>query len=320
MRRFFNFLAFAMIALIAVAAFIFADSIIRQQGVTQVSHPVEDSNGQISTTGLPAEFANFLRKGREEEDAACQAADEARSASKNAEDEAVRANNAADETGHAEFHTDDPAAQGGPGHYTGQAQGKAREGRGVENFDSGAIYRGDWEADKFDQLGVFTSPAGGRYEGHYNLGARSKGVLFQPDGENYWGQWDDKNQPSGVGILTGSQNDAFAELLGRFNDLEPSPVVVRYKNGDEWVLVLKSSGSGASANKSDGYCIELDGKTQIPKRAGSCLGNGTNANSDPNMIHRLNSEPEMTTVNWPRNPSDKSGPFPRSAQCTSTNF
>ena len=125
-----------------------------------------------------------------------------------------------------------------------------QEGSGVENYDDGSWYKGRWEKGKYT-LGVYKSNSGERYAGEFEDGQRSgNGVVTETNGSVFSGQWS-KGSPSGYGELKGGTDDSFAMVLGQFNDNSDSRVVVRNKNGEEWIKVEKHS-------KAEGPCVQMD--------------------------------------------------------------
>lgn len=47
-----------------------------------------------------------------------------------------------------------------------------RHGRGIQTFEDGQRYDGDWKEDKWHGQGILQSPDGSRYEGEFQNGSK----------------------------------------------------------------------------------------------------------------------------------------------------
>ena len=275
MKRFFNILAVAMIVLLGVAVAVVINHF---QPMDQTPNkPQLNAQGSQSKGGLPADYYDLVKSARDDEGQACDAASNAFGAEDNANREAKTAEEAADEAGAkksgygAKDETISKSCRKGDGtvgqcqasgHYLGELVDGVQEGSGVETYDDGSWYKGRWEKGKYT-LGVYKSNSGERYAGEFEDGQRSgNGVVTETTGSVFSGQWS-KGSPSGYGELKGGTDDSFSMVLGQFNDNSDSRVVVRNKNGEEWIKVEKHS-------KAEGPCVQMD-SSERPVVAGQCL-------------------------------------------------
>ena len=275
MKRFFNILAVAMIVLLGVAVAVVINHF---QPMDQTPNkPQLNAQGSQSKGGLPADYYDLVKSARDDEGQACDAASNAFGAEDNANREAKTAEEAADEAGAkksgygAKDETISKSCRKGDGtvgqcqasgHYLGELVDGVQEGSGVETYDDGSWYKGRWEKGRYT-LGVYKSNSGERYAGEFEDGQRSgNGVVTETTGSVFSGQWS-KGSPSGYGELKGGTDDSFSMVLGQFNDNSDSRVVVRNKNGEEWIKVEKHS-------KAEGPCVQMD-SSERPVVAGQCL-------------------------------------------------
>ena len=302
MKRFFNLLTVTMIVLVGVAVAVAINHF--QPIVTPVVKPVLNSEGSLSKGGLPADFYNLVKSSRDDEGQACDAAANASGAADNATRESKTAEQAADEAGanksgygtKEETVTKSCRKSDGTvaecqtnGRYQGELVDGVQEGSGVENYDDGSWYKGRWEKGKYT-VGVYKSNSGERYAGEFEDGQKSgNGVAAETNGRVFSGQWS-KGLPSGYGQLKGGTSDSYAQILGQFNDNTDSRVVLRNKNGEEWIKVLNHS-------KAEGPCVQMDTQ-EHPVVAGQCL------------------DEQLDKAEWRKDPGNPPDAFPRDRRCT----
>jgi hypothetical protein len=302
MKRFFNLLAIAMIVLLGVAVAIVINHF---QPLETPTKQAANADGSSPKGGLPADFYDLIKAARDDEGQACDAASNAAGAAENANRESKTAEEAADEASAKKSgygskdetitkicHKSDGTASQcqTAGHYQGELVDGVQEGSGVENYDDGSWFKGRWEKGKY-AVGVYKSNSGEKYAGEFEDGQRSgNGVVTETTGSIFSGQWS-KGSPSGYGQLKGGTDDSFALVLGQFNDNTDSRVVVRNKNGEEWIKVEKHS-------KAEGPCVQMDG-SERPAVAGQCLNE------------------QLDKAEWRKDPSNPPDPFTRDHRCAS---
>jgi hypothetical protein len=302
MKRFFNILAVAMIVLLGVAVAVVINHF--QPMEQPANKPSLNASGSMSKGGLPADYYDLVKSARDDEGQACDAASNAFGAADNANREAKTAEEAADEAGAKKsgYGAKDEAVSKAcrksdgtvsqcqtAGHYQGELVDGVQEGSGVENYDDGSWYKGRWEKGKYT-LGVYKSNSGERYAGEFEGGQRSgNGVVTETNGSVFSGQWS-KGSPSGYGELKGGTDDSFAMVLGQFNDNSDSRVVVRNKNGEEWIKVEKHS-------KAEGPCVQMD-SSERPVVAGQCL------------------DEQLDKAEWRKDPNNLPDAFVRDHRCS----
>lgn len=302
MKRFFNILAVAMIVLLGVAVAVVINHF--QPMEQPATKPSLNASGSLSKGGLPADYYDLVKAARDDEGQACDAAANAFGAADNANREAKTAEEAADEAGAKKsgYGSKDETISKScrksdgtlsqcetTGHYQGELVDGVQEGSGVENYDDGSWYKGRWEKGKYT-LGVYKTNSGEKYAGEFEDGQRSgNGVVTESDGSVFSGQWS-KGSPSGYGELKGGNDASFAMVLGQFNDNSDSRVVVRNKNGEEWIKVEKHS-------KAEGPCVQMD-STEHPVVAGQCL------------------DEQLDKAEWRKDPANPPDAFVRDHRCT----
>ena len=301
MKRFFNLLAIAMIVLLGVAVAIVINHFRPLETPTKQA---VNTDGSSPKGGLPADFYDLIKAARDDEGQACDAASNAAGAAENANRESKTAEESADEasankSGYGskdETITKSCRKSDGTvsqcqtaGHYQGELVDGVQEGSGVENYDDGSWYKGRWEKGKY-AVGVYKSNSGEKYAGEFEDGQRSgNGVVTETTGSVFSGQWS-KGSPSGYGELKGGTDDSFAMVLGQFNDNSDSRIVVRNKNGEEWIKVAKHS-------KAEGPCVQMD-SSERPVVAGQCF------------------DEKLDKAEWRKDPANPPDAFVRDHRCS----
>jgi hypothetical protein len=301
MRRFSGLLVIAMIVLLGAAVAIVINHFqpLEAPGVK----PVATADGTSPKGGLPADFYDLVKAARDDEGQACDAASNAQGAAENANREAKTAEEASDEASanKSGYGTKDETITKScrkndgtvsecqtTGHYQGELVDGVQEGSGVETYADGSWYKGRWEKGKYT-VGAYKSNSGEKYAGEFEGGQRSgNGVVTETDGSVFSGQWS-KGSPSGYGELKGGAEGAVAQVLGQFNDNADSRIVVRKKNGEEWIEVAKHS-------KAEGPCVLMD-SSERPVAAGQCL------------------DEQLDKSEWRKDPSNPAEAFPRDHRC-----
>ncbi len=79
--------------------------------------------------------------------------------------------------------------------YTGDMMDGMRHGKGVQIWDDGAKYDGEWKFDQANGYGIFYYVDGDIYQGQWeNDKANGEGTYFNLDGATYQGGWKDDLQ------------------------------------------------------------------------------------------------------------------------------
>jgi hypothetical protein len=74
--------------------------------------------------------------------------------------------------------------------YEGEFKADKREGRGKYVWPSGAVYDGEWKADKIEGCGKYVFADGDVYEGEFKAGKQEgRGIYRYANGDVYEGEW-----------------------------------------------------------------------------------------------------------------------------------
>lgn len=93
--------------------------------------------------------------------------------------------------------------------YTGNLMDSMRHGRGVQQWDDGAKYDGEWKYDQACGYGTFYYVDGDIYQGLWeNDKANGEGTYLKIDGASYQGEWKDDLQ-HGYGIEKWNDGSSF---------------------------------------------------------------------------------------------------------------
>ena len=74
--------------------------------------------------------------------------------------------------------------------YNGEVQNGVRHGYGIEYFEGGSVYKGNWGNDRFEGQGTMVYNNGNEYHGNWHFGKKDgMGTMIRKNGNKYTGEW-----------------------------------------------------------------------------------------------------------------------------------
>ena len=105
-----------------------------------------------------------------------------------------------------------------------------KNGKGIEFFNNGDIYEGDYNYDKKDGKGIYYFKDGNKYEGYYKNDEREgKGIYYYNNGDRYEGDFIN-GKFEGKGIYYYNNGDRYEG--GYKNDKREGEGTIYYSNGE----------------------------------------------------------------------------------------
>jgi hypothetical protein len=159
------------------------------------------------------------------------------------------------------------SGEGQAGEYVGERNAAGEmEGRGKYVYADGAVYEGEWKADKKEGRGIFRSSSGAVYEGEYKAGEKEgRGIFRWANGNVYEGEYK-AGKREGRGIFRWANGNVYE---GEYKaDEREGRGIERAANGDVYEGEFK-----AGKREGQGTYLCADGRIEVGfYKAGTSVG------------------------------------------------